>query len=495
MAAELKKLPLTAQRELVVIAHPEVELRADDDNLFAKSSVDIKPLADFLSAADLSLRPLFGVSEERLKRKASSIADATGIEPPDLSLYYRVAAPDEQLESLAAKFRKQKAVQAAYVKPAAELPVMFGDIAPAAGPAPTITPLFIAEQGYLRPAAAGGIDAEFAWTREGGKGRGVKIIDIEYAWRFSHDDLLQNQGGVVGGTPLADDSRVRSHGTAVLGIFSGDDNEFGITGICPEANVSGISVGGSTPEGWGTSAAIRLAADKLDRGDIILIELHRAGPRNHFTEGLEQGHIPIEWWPDDFDAIKYATSKGVIVVEAGGNGGENLDDDIYQINPDLGDGPIFQASWRNPFRREQADSGAIVVGAGAKPPIFPIVTPAARSRLVFSNFGSIMDAQGWGVRVTTCGYGDRIGGTNEDIWYTRQFGGTSSASPMIVGALSCVQGILKAAGKALLDPAAARRLLLENGAPQQNGPAGGTDQRIGSLPDLHRMIEAALAQQ
>ena len=38
---------------------------------------------------------------------------------------------------------------------------------------------------------------------------------------------------------------------------------------------------------------------------------------------------------------------------------------------------------------------------------------ADRSRLDFSNYGALIDAQGWGREVTTCGYGDLQGGANE----------------------------------------------------------------------------------
>src|SRR3712207_7066620 len=45
--------------------------------------------------------------------------------------------------------------------------------------------------------------------------------------------------------------------------------------------------------------------------------------------------------------------------------------------------------------------------------------------------------------VTSTGYGDLQGGANRDEWYIDEFSGTSSASPIIVGAIGCVQGILR----------------------------------------------------
>lgn len=40
----------------------------------------------------------------------------------------------------------------------------------------------------------------------------------------------------------------------------------------------------------------------------------------------------MEWWKDDFEAIRFATVKGIIVVRAAGNGAEDLDEPIYKID-------------------------------------------------------------------------------------------------------------------------------------------------------------------
>ena len=106
-----------------------------------------------------------------------------------------------------------------------------------------------------------------------------------------HEDLLQNQGGIIGGTP-PNDLGWRNHGTAVAGEFGADVNGVGVTGISPDSNVRAISVFGGT----GSAPAIRFAATSLSAGDIILIELHRAGPRFNFQARNDQlGYIAIEW--------------------------------------------------------------------------------------------------------------------------------------------------------------------------------------------------------
>jgi hypothetical protein len=494
------------KRELIVVAKRNLGLRATMEGVASVTGADVSTLTDLLASEGLTLEPLFGVSEDRLQTQAATLAAETGAELPDLSVYYHIEAPDERLDDLAGSLQKTDGIEAAYVKPPAE-PAEFrlNDMAPQAEEPPVATPDFTARQGYLDPAVVG-IDARYAWTVPGGRGGGVNIIDIEWGWRFTHEDLTQNQGGVVSGTNSSN-LGFENHGTAVIGEFSGDRNAFGVTGISPDAHVSAVSLVTHS-----TAQAIRIAADRLRPGDIILLEVHRAGPSSSAGSG-QFGYIAIEWWPDDFDAIRYAVSKGIIVVEAAGNGGQNLDDPVYDTRP-----AGFPADWRNPFNPANPSSGAVVVGAGMPPagthgrnrhPGWGDVY-ADRGRCFFSNYGARVDAQGWGWEVTSTGYGDLQGGTDRNQWYTDQFSGTSSASPIVVGALASVQGALRRRGRIPLSPARAIELLRATGSPQQDGPAftfipnmAGTGypqnhparprtQRIGNRPNLRQLIARAL---
>lgn len=269
-----------------------------------------------------------------------------------------------------------------------------GDSTPTTDQPPAATPNFTPRQLYL-DAAPAGIDAEFAWQQQGGSGAGVKVIDLEWGWRFTHEDLKVNQGGVIAGNNSSS-LPSENHGTAVIGEISGDRNNFGITGICPDANIRAVSF--SMP----SATAIQKAADKLDAGDLMLLEIHRPGPRFNFQSRQDQrGYIAIEWWPDDYAAIRYAVSRGIIVVEAAGNGAENLDDHLYDVRPNG-----FPNTWKNPFDTANPSSNAVVVGAGAPPPgTHGRDHGPDRSRLDFSNFGARIDTQGWGREVTNTGYG------------------------------------------------------------------------------------------
>src|SRR2546429_58554 len=70
----------------------------------------------------------------------------------------------------------------------------------------------------------------------------------------------------------------------------------------------------------------------------------RPRPGRGATGVATAGFLPLEWWPDDFAAIGYATANGVIVIEPAGNGAVSLDDPFYNTPA-----PGFPADWRNPF--------------------------------------------------------------------------------------------------------------------------------------------------
>jgi hypothetical protein len=158
----------------------------------------------------------------------------------------------------------------------------------------------------------------------------------------------------------------------------------------------------------------------------------------------------------------YAWAKGIIVVEAAGNGAEDLDDAIYES--------VYDTTYRN--------SHAIIVGAGAPP---SGSSGPDRSRLEFSNHGDRVNLQGYGREVFTTGYGNYWDGDGDiNQYYTASFSGTSSASPIVTGAVACLQGYYMSTYGVPMIADYARDVLIATGSAQ----TGDTIEHIGPRPDL-----------
>lgn len=314
---------------------------------------------------------------------------------------------------------------------------------------PIKTPSFESYQGYLGPAPHG-IDAPAAWRR-GVRGQGVWFADVEGAWNATHEDLPGDRIMHAGGTVIPGPGW-RMHGTAVLGEVVGSDNAKGVVGIAPDVDrVFTSSIGDTT-----VADAIDTAAEQLRAGDVLLIELQivpRAG----------MPYLPVEFADDTYDVIRAASERGVIIIEAAGNGGANLD--------------RFDK-----LRRATRDSGAIMVGAGAP----PREGFSDRARLDFSNYGSRVDVQAWGRKVATLDYGDLQTCDGADRHYTGEFSGTSSASPIVAGAAVLLESYARTRGTTL-SPLEVRSVLRATGTPQ----TGNVREPIGPRPDLARALAGA----
>ena len=316
-------------------------------------------------------------------------------------------------------------------------------------------------QGYLRPAPQG-IDADFSRRDPRTRGAGVTIADLEYYWTANHEDLQLDPIATDLGktdypqyTGFADE-----HGTAVFGEMVGRDNGYGVTGGVPDATMRGISPTRARPQGgttYNTAAALTYVGQFLKPGDVVLVEQQTPGPAGGTA------YVPIEWTQANFDAIKGLGALGIIVMETGGNGGQDLD----------------SAPMLGRFDRTVRDSGAIIGGAGSA---------TTRAALNFSSYGTRVDLQGWGEHITTTGSGGNLfGGTapeNLTRRYTRSFSGTSGAGPIVVNAIAAVQSYLKATGRPVYDSAKMRDLLRRTGT-----PATGT-RIMGPLPNLAAALEA-----
>ncbi|NVJ10049.1 S8 family serine peptidase [Myxococcus sp. AM001] len=410
---------------------------------------------------------LFDEAESTLEARKAAGERQSGEQLADLNLYFEVplmpGTTSERVTDLVAALNALDGVEVAYAEPPPE-PAMvnFGMDAAvrgllAAADIPPTTPSYENNQGYLN-AAPGGVNARYAWTVPGGQGQNVKVVDIEGGWRTTHEDMpvLFHTGG----TQYADRGW-RDHGTAVLGEIVGTRNAYGVTGIAHQARAGYESIGAQS-----TASAITKAATAAGLGGIVLIELHARGPADGTACTCNTGqcnYIAMEYWQANYDAIKTATANGVIVVEAAGNGSADLDASAYG----------------SAFNRNIRDSGAIFVGGS---------TATTRSPMCWTNFGSRVDVHGWGERVYSMGYGNVFGSSyGEDQFYTSSFSGTSSASPIVVGAAASAQGVALANGRRLTS-VQMRSLLRANGTPQ-----AANARQIGPLPDLAKALPKVIS--
>lgn len=331
--------------------------------------------------------------------------------------------------------------------------------------APPLAPNLFPDQGYLLSVPEGTALATL-WSVAGGAGASsygaVKVCDVEYSWNLNHVDLppvaTLIPAGMTVWSPLADDN----HGTAVLGQLASKADSAGTTGAVYQAEFYVAPSGLDSV--WQPGAAIMEALTVLGEGDVLVIEHEMTGPTG--------AQVPIEWWPSWYAAIVTAVGNGVHVVEAAGNGGVDLDDPVFSTG-NFGHWPFLPAN----------NSGAILVGAGAAPAAF-LGSDVARSRLGFSNYGSRVDVQGWGEQVATTGFGYAYPLEGKNVWYTKTFSGTSSATPIVAGAVAALESVYREGSHGEhIAPEVLRDLLVTTGTPQQDGvhPAG---EHIGPLPNV-----------
>jgi len=148
------------------------------------------------------------------------------------------------------------------------------------------------------------------------KGEGTIIFILDTAGEFTHPDLadreivaLRKNFSTAQG--LAD---VHGHGTHCAGIAAASDNNIGVIGIAPAANLAAVKVLNDQGSGtWsGIISGIRYVADLVLGGTFAnhkkLISMSLGG-----SEGS----------PELLDAIRYAIGKQCFVLAAAGNAGNN----------------------------------------------------------------------------------------------------------------------------------------------------------------------------
>jgi hypothetical protein len=385
--------------------------------------------ADLLGPAARPVLPRATVA--RLERRA-------GRPLPELRGLYRLRAADAaSARRVAASLDARPAVRAT-VEPAPAPPPAVCRAAPEGGwpafdplaPTPDLT-------GYQDYRA--GMDIP-----DSAAGAGVRIADVEYEWRRTHEELAERALPAPvrrpGGLPGFD---AEDHGTAVLGVLGADVDGEGTTGVAHDAQILPLApFFEPDPTRYDLPRAVAEAALSLRSGDVLLIEQQTELPTPSGPV-----FVPVEADPAIRDLIRAVVDGGIVVVEPAGNGARDL----------AGLGLPWLADPAHP-----AASGALVVAGGESSG-----TGLDRARTAGSNYGARVDVQGYGAGVVTSGYGQVLGPAQpEDRAYTACFDGTSSASATVAGAVATLQGLAIAAAGAPLSPVAVRAALVTTGLPQ-----------------------------
>jgi hypothetical protein len=363
------------------------------------------------------------------------------VEPPDFSFWYQIISPAGlHPDELAKALRELEIVHTAYVMRPVPPPVNPANRNPS--------------QGYL-DAAKNSIDALYAWGFNGGDGAGIGFVDMEQGWDLQHKDLPAGIN-LISGINYA----YFRHGTSVLGeVLMVDNVNVGGLGVAPSANGRVVSqwrtAGSASPN---NADAILSAVSSMSFGDVLLIEAQELDPA-----GIAKSFWPAEIADATYDAILLATALGIVVVEAGANGGHDL-------------GAYKNSFGKAIFDRNSPDfrdSGAIMVGAAS--------SAVPHTPDDSSNHGNRIDCYAWGQNIYTT---DTDATGNLNTAYRPDFGGTSGASAIIAGAAIIVQGLAKAYPGYRFSPRALRQILKTNGTPSAAPSTDG----IGVMPDLRAII-------
>jgi len=285
--------------------------------------------------------------------------------------------------------------------------------------------------------------------------RTTKIGVVEPSALVDHEDLIGPNGVTKvivepGQTPLVINDQsdppptfegsfytAPMHGTATLGVISANDNNFGVTGIVPEAIPLFFPTESFEEQGRLLTAMTNAA--------LVLSDITTADPNpgNVMVLPIAIADQPLNVRIAAGAIIATAINSGVTVVLAAGNASQALEDPIAGTEE------------------------AVIVG-GVNPGFQFTTAPASSTvypglnycRAGVSNFSGDqnVDVSGWGRGVCTLGYGDLFCGENAGEsdnpelmeyeenrlrTYTATWGGTSAGAAQIAGVVAMMQALSK----------------------------------------------------
>lgn len=319
---------------------------------------------------------------------------------------------------------------------------------------------FEARQYYLDEPGARwqGLNIRKVWAEQV-TGKGARIHFSDGGLFPNHEELRGNPKlQIVSATPNDDPE----HGTASLGIMVAARNGLGVTGI---AHGSELFVHDNrASDVAGATQTLKNLLLQVQPGDIVGINRQAANPAV-LTTVLPSLH-ERPWW----DVMQSLSQRGAVVLNAAANGSSASREDKGTVR---GYG-VDLSQWR--FFDDHGDAGCILVGAchswDGKPH-------------QYSNFNyrhRMLNA--WGDSVVTLGYGKLQDKSGHDRDYTDTYAGTSSATPLVAGALALIQSYAIEQHHVYLDGDQMHLLVCASG--YQDATLPGTDVLpMGHRPDVH----------
>ncbi len=340
-----------------------------------------------------------------------------------------------------------------------ELGLMLGNRLFPTATAEAPTPDFGALQTYLDAPGSTkrGLNIRKAWAKQV-TGKGVRVHLVDGGLFAQHEDLRHNPDLHVVELGNNDDPR---HGTASTGILVANPGKLGITGIC---HASEVRVHHARAENaQGELRVLRALHEQVAAGDIVVI------PQQLRDHDLPGTNLPFVHNKMFWTHLKLLAEKGAVIVCAAGNGHEK---DDARSGAKKATGVDLSAGR---FHIDHGEANVILVGACDS------VTGKAHTASNHHYPYRMLNA--WGDGVVTLGFGDLQDKPGNDRDYTARYNGTSSATPLVAGALCLIQSYAMQQHHLYLDVNQLHLLVMQAGYEEATSP-GSDVLPMGARPNV-----------